>query len=229
MRKTTIFVFIVLLIALATPVFALGPVDVEAGASYWLSDTKVAAGETTTVSSDDISLWAQIWVKKWGAKAAVYKTDLSDDIVEGPQQIDYTSLDFRYKVVRFSENNFLALGMGYQSIDVDTNEGSIDSSGWRLSAETHVGLARIVNFYGEGAYYFGMDDLKGGGKTSGENLNGWELEVGVSIKPFPFFNIRAGYRQSNVDFDMTPEEAKAAGPGSSIKPDGFIVGISINF
>ncbi len=233
MRKTTI-TLAVLLFAFVSPALALGPVDVEVGAAYWLSDTSLDfAGESLSADSADMNLWGQIWVTKWGAKAAIYKTDLDHKEFDGSFQIDYTSLDLRYKVLELTDNNFIAVGVGYQKVEFDSvDASSLDTTGWRVSTEAHIGLGRMINFYGDGAYYFGLDDISQEGDTLARDPSGWELEVGVSFKPAPFLNIRAGYRKSSLDMDILdggPRKDMPSTYGYSIDSDGFILGVSANF
>lgn len=233
MRKTTITLAL-LLFAFISPALALGPVDVEVGAAYWLSDTSLDfTEESFDVDSDDINLWGQVWVTKWGAKAAIYKTDLDHKKFESSFEINYTSLDLRYKVLELTDNNFIAVGVGYQKVEFDSAyESSLDTTGWRVSTEAHIGLGRMINFYGDGAYYFGMDDISQKGDNLAQDPSGWELEVGVSFKPAPFLNIRAGYRMSSLDMDILgggPRKGSSSTYGYSIDSDGFIIGVSANF
>ncbi len=207
-----------LLVLVPAPALALGPVDGEFGVVYWMSDTDITiGGDSGNWNSEDIGFHGQLWISKWGVRAAVYKADISD---LGGAQATYTHIDIQRKLIAPTENNFLAFGLGWQEIKLEM-DGSTSASGLRASAEARIGLVGVVYLYGEGAYYVAMGDFD----SDLTNPDGWEVEVGVSFKPAPFINFRAGYRSHSLDFD-TPGMAPGTG---SIEPSGVIIGASINF
>ncbi|MDQ7005731.1 MAG: outer membrane beta-barrel protein [Acidobacteriota bacterium] len=210
---------LVLLACASAPALALGPVDGEFGVIYWLSDTDITvAGDTGSWDSEDIGFHGQLWLAKWGLRAGVYKTDL--DIGNGAQ-ITYSHLDVQRKLFAPTENNFFALGLGWQQVKIDTDLSNT-ASGLRLSAEARIGLVGVIYLYGDGAYYISLGDFD----TELTNPEGWEVEVGISYKPAPFINFRAGYRAHTLDVD-TPD--LGPGTGGSIEPSGLILGASVNF
>lgn len=204
---------------------ALGPVDVEAGAYYWVHDLDVDVDEdgesfSESFDADAPGLFARVWISKVGIYGEYYSSDVDESGVD--VQLDRMSIDARFKLIELTNSNYLAIGGGLQQIDVDADGGSDDSLGGRAVIEGNVGIGRLLYAYGEGVYYVGLDDLDFGEGDKIEDLEGWELEVGVSIKPAPFFNIKVGYRQTQLDGDFP-------GGSASWDGDGFIAGLSFNF
>ena len=117
--------------------------------------------------------------------------------------------------------SFIALGAGWQQIEIDAMGESVDSSGIRLVADGNVGVGKLVYLYGEYVYYLEMDGFSIEGMSTGD-LDGYEFEFGVSIKPFPFLNLKAGYRISEFEYDFD-------GGTETWTPDGYYAGVSFNF
>ncbi|GAB4374377.1 MAG: hypothetical protein Kow0062_12320 [Acidobacteriota bacterium] len=206
-----------LCLLLAAPAFALGPVDVEAGVVYWMQDVEFQSGASSfTVDGDDVGLFAQVWIGDIAVRGAQYSTGVGEMGLDF--SIDWQSVDVRWKAFELTDSNYIALGAGIQRISIDDAGGSDESAGFRLAAEAHFGLGRLIAVYGDAAYYLEMDDFDGGGT----DVDGYEVEFGVSVKPAPFLNLRAGYRTSTIDytFGSVPRE---------ITPDGFLAGVTINF
>lgn len=209
-----------LLALAASPALALGPVEVEAGAIYWVHDLEVDSdGESVKESADAEALFAELWINKLGFRGAWYKSDVDENEIKA--EVDYKSLDARWKVLKLTDSNFVALGAGWQQIEVDAMGESVDSSGIRLVADGNVGLGRLVYLYGEYVYYLEMDGFSIEGMSTGD-LDGYEFEFGLSIKPFPFLNLKAGYRISEFDYDID-------GGTETWTPDGYYAGVSFNF
>jgi len=214
---------LVLLALAVTPALALGPVDGEFGAVYWLSDTEISNGAlSSSFGSEDIGLHGKLWITNWGFAGSIYKAKI-DEPGMGSFESTFTSLDFRRKLIAPTENNYLALGFGWQKVEFDDGGSTASTSGLRLSAEGRIGLVGMVYLYGEGAYYLSMDDFD----ADVVDPQGWESEFGISIKPAPFINFRAGYRRHSLDFDQQLIAAPTV--GGSIKPSGFLAGVSVNF
>ena len=198
------------------PAEAVGPADGEVTALYWESDTEV---DGISEGSGDVSGRAEIWFLKRCGVSGAYFQPSPGGALDGTK-LEYLNLDAKFRVLSPSENNFLALGVGWQKIDV-SGEASGDTSGPRVVAEGRFSF-KIVYVYGRVAYLPDLDDLTLGDDTytSGE---GQELEAGVQIKPFPFFQIFAGYRADKVTFDA-PE-----GGSLEVKNEGPVAGIGFNF
>ncbi len=190
------------------PSLAAGPVDGEVTAVYWLSDTEVdlGNGESDSVGSEAIGFRAELWfIEKLGVSAGLFAADL-----EGSDEtVDYNNLDVKWRLLSPTENNFLAVGAGWQQIDV----GSEDTGGVRVVADGRVGLVGFLYFYGRAAYVPSLSDV---GELSGGSMT--ELEAGLMIKPAPFLQLFAGYRSNDVSFDAMDWTT-----------DGFVAGVGVNF
>jgi hypothetical protein len=208
----------VLAAAPSLPVWALGPVDGEVTALYWLSDTEVG---DVSESSSAVSGRAELWfVKKFGVSAALYQPD-PEDSLEGTD-FDYKNIDFKWRLLSPTENNFLAIGAGWQQADYDDNGVEADTSGPRLVAEGRVGIVGMLYFYGRGAYLPDLDDMEVGLVTFTDG-KGHELEFGVQLKPMPFVQFFGGYRTQEESFEGP------FGNDIDLKHDGFVVGAGFNF
>lgn len=207
----------------ASPALALGPVDVEAGALYWVHDVErdIDGEAPLEWSGDAPAAFAEVWINKLGFAGSWHQTDLDDTGFFGDADFDYKGLDARWKVLDLPGGNFLALGAGFQQIDLEDEMESLDSTGFRLVADAQVGLGRIVYAFGQAALWTGLDDFERE-MTRLEDPEGWEAEVGISVKPAPFFNIKAGYRQSVLEYSM-------GNTGGEWTSDGFFGGVSFNF
>jgi hypothetical protein len=218
----------VLLFAVATlaglgtaPVLAAGPVDVEVGALYWVHDVEQErGGESREWSADAPALFGEVWIGDLGFAGSWHQSDIDAGDL-GEADFDYKAVDARWKLLEAPGGNFLALGAGFQQVDIAADGESFDSTGFRLVADAKVGLGRIVYAFGQAAVWTGLDDFEGR-DVNLVDPSGWEAEFGVSVKPAPFFNIKAGYRRSSIDFDVGGDNEEWTG-------DGFFGGVSFNF
>jgi opacity protein-like surface antigen len=65
-----------------------------------------------------------------------------------------------------------------------------------------------------------------------EDLDGYELEAGVSVKMAPFISFRAGYRAQSIGFTRTGFEPIPDGPTSldgEAESNGFLAGLTFRF
>ncbi len=194
---------------------ALGPVDVEGRVMYWQGDTEID-GETADMDGygAEFDLW---FTNKLGVTAAFWPVE-GKDLAAGFEK-DYMSLDVKWRLFSPTEHNYLAVGVGYQDIDLTTPGESFDSSGFRVVVEGNVGLVGILQGYGTLAYMPSMDALD----DVFDDGNGMEYEFGVQIK-FAVMGIYAGYRSHDVEFDFSD------GSGSvKLKDDGFVAGVGFEF
>ncbi len=221
MKRTWMAVLAVLFVA--APAFAMGPVDVEVGVKYWFSETDFDIGEASqSFDSEDLSFFGRLWLgDKWGVHAGQHVADV--DMGEGGFELKYLNLDVRRKIISPTDNNYLALGAGYQQVEFSEGPDGEDSSGWRVVVEGRVSLAGIVHGYAEAAYMFGMDDIEE------LQIDGWEAEFGVAIKPVPFLRILAGYRMVTTDLEVDERIPIRARSYGSLEPAGFFVGLSARF
>jgi hypothetical protein len=215
-----------LLLLVAGPALAVGPVDLEVGAVWWQSETEIESGSMSeTYDSEAPGAHAQLWVGNWGVNADWFETSID----EGGVDVDGTwfNVDVRRQWA-FTENNYFAVGVGWQMIDYD----EWDTSGLRVSAEGRVGLFGLVMGYAEAGFYPELDDIEDGDMV-GEDVMGYDVEVGVMIHPAPFLRLRAGYRMSSLEFDYrfagSPALMQEADPETSLSPDGFLVGVGFKF
>lgn len=185
---------------------AMGPVDGEVTAMYWMSETEVDVGfGSASEDSEDIGFRGELWfMKKLGVSVALFSADLEDS----DATIDYNNLDVKWRVLSPTENNFLAVGAGWQQIDLDGD----DADGFRVVVEGRVAIVGIVYFYGRGAHAPELD-------ADGIDGDMTELEAGVMVKPAPFLQLFGGYRSNDMSFDG----------GIDLTTDGFVIGAGVNF
>jgi len=212
------------LLALATvavlgsrlPAFALGPLDVAVTAYFWNADTEVL---DQTEASGDVGGRAEVWFKRIGGTAELFRLRPEGSLSD--LDFDYGSLDVKWKLLDLTENNFLAVGAGYEKVDLKGSTIDDNSSGPRVMAEGRVGLTSILWFYGQLAYMPDLSDLHAGAVTF-TNGSAFEYEFGLQLKPFPFLQLFGGYRMHKDEYDVP------LGTGT-IKHDGILVGAGVNF
>jgi hypothetical protein len=200
----------------SAPAAAIGPADGEVTVLYWESDTDVSG---VSEGSGDVGGRAEVWfLKRWGVSASLFQPN-PGGALDGTD-LRYTNLDAKFRLISPAENNFLAVGVGWQKIDV-SGDASGDTSGPRVVAEGRISV-KIVYFYARAAYLPELDDLKIADATY-TNGSAQEIEAGIQIKPFPFFQIFAGYRADKTTFDA-PE-----GGSFEVENQGPVAGIGFNF
>ena len=210
----------------AAPALALGPMDGEVGALWWANEY-----ETEGVSADAgvPGMNAELWWKSVGVRAQVL-----GDVDEVNSSSDYTALDVMWKAFSPTENNFFAVGLGWQDMGftaVDptlTNAFSGDAAGVRVALEGRVGIVGMVYAYGQAAYLPDMGDASDSLTLDEYNdMDGLEYEVGVSWKPAPFVSVRGGYRENQLDY--TRRDLGGAENDESSDSSGFLLGVGFHF
>lgn len=201
------------------PAVALGPLDGEVGAVYWANDFDV-----NNISSDSGApgFRGEIWMmKKYGVRAGMYSSEYDDF---GGGSSDYASVDLLWKPISPTENNFLAFGLGWQQTDLSDIGFDGDTSGIRVAAEGRVGLGGLFHGYLQAAYIPELDTTAAADGISGpfEDVESMEYELGVSWKAAPFVSVRAGYRETSVDFVQD-------GGGGTAESSGFLLGLGFHF
>jgi hypothetical protein len=187
----------------------LNPLDVDIGVGWWSDSMDNGSGGA---GNGGVSGVSEIWLdKNWGVRGAHYTASLDDSGIDAS---DHTSIDFRRRFFSLSDNSFLSLGAGWESIGLESGNSS---SGLRLSASGQVGLSGSVSLYGHTSWLPGLDDV---GELS--NLEGQEIEAGLSFDPAPFVSVRLGYRRFKLDFDE-------GGSPSSSESDAFILGAGFHW
>ncbi len=205
-------VSVVVLLLLGTPVLAVGPLDGDAGLGFWTNEYAGDHSKGTLDAGSLNDLAGVWWGRRWGVEGAMYRSGLKD---VGIDNTDHFSIDLKRRFFSMTNNSFVALGAGWESIDLD--EGG-SSSGLRIVAEGRVGLGGVVSLYGQTSWLPEMDDA---GARS--NLQGQEFEAGLSFDPAPFMSVRLGFRRFRLDFD------NGAGESSTAESDGFILGAGFHW
>jgi hypothetical protein len=127
-----------------------------------------------------------------------------------------------------TENNYLAIGAGWQEIDLDLLGLGGDTSGVRLAVEGRIALGGLFYVYGQGYYLPSLDDAEPAlpGFSPMRNMDGHMLEAGISWKMAPFMSMRAGYRQHNLDFTTMVLDVEVDGEAET---SGFLTGLTFRF
>lgn len=220
-----------LVVAAATlPALAIGPIDGEIGAVYWANEYDTRGGLASLASEDANApgYRAEVWLfERYGLRAGVYTSDLED---VGMESSEYASVDLLWKAFAPSKNNFLAVGAGWQEMDLTAVGLDGETSGGRLSVEGRVS-AGFVYFYGQGSFLPEMDDAESSTGTDGrfEELTGHEVEVGVSWKLLPFVSLRTGYRTHSMEFVRTDFDLLGSEIDGEVESSGFLAGVTIRF
>ena len=235
MLRTSIRNLVLLLAGtcLVSPVLALGPVDGEIGTIWWAGEVRsddALSGYRSDAGAPGYR--AELWfVDRYGLRAGLYESD--PDAI-GRDSSTYTSLDLLWRPLSVTENNYLAVGAGWQEMDLAGIGLSGDTSGVRLNVEGRVALIGLVYAYGQGSYMPAMDDAPAGDPLLGrfEEISAQELEAGVAWKMFPFVSMRAGYRNQQLDYTRRGFVPLPGGPteiDGSTETDGWLLGLTFNF
>ncbi len=193
--------------------WGLGPVDGEIILSLWNNqfESDVLDGE---VDVGSLTASGEIWINDhWGLRAARYQNDLEDTVLSDENR---TQFELRRRFLSLSDNNFFALGLGIEDIDLVNGESS---KGVRISAEARLGLTPLIYVYGRGAL---MPDMEDAGSFS--NLSGSEVELGVSFTPLPFLSVKVGYLTLDLDYDDL-----STGSSGDTRSDGLLIGAGVHW
>ncbi|HEX6850089.1 MAG TPA: hypothetical protein VF139_01690 [Candidatus Polarisedimenticolaceae bacterium] len=196
--------------AAGTPALALGPVDIDLGVVYWVSETE---DDTEAVDSEAPGGFVDLgFGDHWVVGASYYKAD-----PDGGEGIDFTNVSVKYKFISASRNNFFALGAGVEQLGIADDS----STSARVFAEGRVSV-KIVYFYARAAYLPALGDIDTGvGTFKGDT--GTDFDAGIGIKPLPFFYIYAGYTDKTRTFELP-----LAGD-VDLKVKGPYAGVGFNF
>lgn len=233
MKKLLAMTAGLMMVAAGATTQAAGPIDGEVGAVYWNSEFDSTGRSAMTSDAGSPGFRASLWLfNRYGIKAGIYQTDL--DAFSSIESSNYTTLDVMWRAFSPTQNNYVAVGLGWQQMNLNSIYLAGSTSGARINVEGRVGLGRIVYAYGEGSYLPSLDDgvatLPGYGQF--EDLSGHEYEVGISVKPAPFVNLRAGYRAHSIDFNQTgmdPNLGFGTEMAGTAESSGFLAGLVFNF
>lgn len=205
-RPTTLAILLAMaVIALPATSHALGPLDAEAGVMWWAHD--VDTNDIGNTNADGTGAYGEIWwANNWGVTADYFE---SDPDARGVRDTSSLSIDIKRRIFSPTDNNFIAVGAGWQDTEL---LGAGSAEGLRLTVDARLGLG-LLYAYGKAAW---MPDLGNAGIR--RDVDGTEYQVGVSLTPFPFINVRVGYRVVDLDFR-----------GGSQKSDGYLIGAAIHF
>ena len=214
MRRCLLLLVLFTVGALLNPVTAEeSGVDGSAYLSWWSNDFSANAVDASfdagTVGAD-AEVW---WRQRWGIKGSLYKSDVVEsNSGDGP---DFFSIDIKRRLISPTENNFLALGLGWQTVDLAKGA---DTQGYRFLLQGGLGLTPVLSVYGHTAWLPGMVESDEIGDPKG-----LEIEAGIALKPFPFVSFRAGYRTFMLDY------VSLEGANETSKSKGIIVGAGVTF
>ena len=208
---------------------AAGPIDGEFGAIWWENTFDASSGGTSTSSDAGApGFRAELWLmKKYGLRAGAYSSDVQDIAADTSE---YMSVDLLWRPFSPNENSFVALGVGYQQMDLAPVGLGDDTGGARLALEGRVGLGPVY-LYGQGSYAPELDEAVALNPADGiyRELTGYEGEFGFSWTMFPFVALRGGYRLQNVEYTRTDFDALGTEVTGEAETDGFLVGLTFKF
>ena len=188
MRKNSSLGVVLSLVLAWLPLQASGQVSGEAILAWWANDFEADLGEGE-IDAGSVGGHLDLWGGKWGGRAALYSSDLAD--AASADDVNYFSLDLKYRFVSPSKNNYFAGGIGWQRLDLIDGD---DTNGVRLVLDGRVSLIGILYLYGQGAWLPWLDDT-----DLRTDLKGFEFEGGVSLQPLPLLSLRLGWRIFEVD------------------------------
>lgn len=208
--------FVAACLVMPSAALAVGPVDVDAKVMYWLGELDID-GESDDMDGAglDLDLW---FTDKLGATLLYYPTSGSG-MLDGVD-MDYMSLDLKWKVYSPSEGNYVAVGAGYQDSELSDDFESLDTSGFRVFVDGAVGFNDFIQGYASYVFLPSLDSIQEGFVDDGD---GSEYEAGLRFTVSKV-DIYAGYRAHNMSFDIV-----GGGPTIDIDNDGFVAGVGFRF
>ncbi len=154
----------------------------------------------------------ELWLSdNWGLQGSYYWGEFENTGVNDAENL---SLDIKRRFLTITDKTFLAVGLGWQ--DIDLHIGGT-SSGPRVLLEGRWGFNNSLSLFGSTAWLPYLDDI-----TAGSDVAGNEFEAGVAYDPLPYLSFRAGYRR----FDLSYDNNGASGNTSS---SGLMLGAGIRF
>ena len=202
---------LLLIISAVVSVQAEESFDGEIGLLMWTNQAETESDDL--LDNGTLNGFAEAWwSRNWGVRGSLYRSELTG---AGIDNSDHYSVDLKRRFYSLSNNSFVALGAGWEEIELGSGLGS--SSGPRLIAEGRFGLGGAMSFYGQTSWMPDLDDT-----AAHSNLEGRGFEAGLSFEPAPSMSLRLGYRRFRLDFDH--------GNGSdSAESDGFILGAGFHW
>ncbi|HED14729.1 MAG TPA: hypothetical protein ENI62_13930 [Gammaproteobacteria bacterium] len=195
----------------ASTALALGPIDGELGTIWWANSFQAnnAAGN---YSAGGYGIRGNLWLdNRWGLNGTMLQSDLNGI---GLDSNNHYSFDIQRRIFSLSDNSYIALGLGWEQLNLANDS----SAGSRLQISGRISLLGIAYLYGRSTWLPQLSDFAGY-----QDVSGTEHEAGISITPFPFLSLRAGYRRFSLDF------TNATGLGDSTESNGFILGAGFHW
>ena len=166
--------------------YGLGPVDGEVGVLGW----GVGDYETGDFNTPMVSGYGELWLnERWGFRGALYRVN-EDSVLMAPDE--QTFFDFKYRLLSATDSTFLALGLGWEQ-----NRFGADGSGSgpRIMAEGRVGMLGFLKLYTEIGWAPALGDV-----GARQDISSIAAEAGLVLDPFPFFDVRLGWRYQISDY-----------------------------
>lgn len=187
--------------------------DGQVNLAWWSNNVDVdpvdASFDAGSVGGD-AEAW---WRHRWGLKGSLYKSDVVQ--TNSSAGTNFLSIDLKRRVLSATEHNFLALGLGWENINVGE---SVDTYGPRLVVQGSLGVTPLLSIYGHTAWLPALQE-----SDQLQNPDGIELEAGLALRPLPNLSFRAGYREFRLDFKSLE------GANDSAKSKGVMFGAGVNF
>lgn len=194
------------------PGYALGPLDGEITIDWWSNELSGDPFDGT-LDAGTLSLRAETWWdQKWGVRGGLSLSDIDDSQLEDRHRFNF---DVKRRLISPTDNTFIAAGLGWENLRLENGE---NSQGVRLSLEGRLGLGGFATLYGESILLPNLDDADGY-----RDLSATEFEAGVVFDPLPFVSIRAGYRQFELDYNLS------SGRSGESSSQGIIIGTGIHW
>lgn len=182
------------------------PLGGRLGVGWW-ADPVIDNGDNGATNG-----FTEIWVNDdWGVRSARYESSLDEF---GVDNSSHASIDLKRRFFSLSEDHFVSLGAGWESIGLSGGESS---SGLRLSAGGQFNVGGTVSLYGHTSWLPELDDVSGR-----SNLEAQEFEAGLAFDPDPSMSVRLGFRRFRLDFDE-------GGSSATSESDGFILGADFHW
>jgi len=105
---------------------------------------------------------------------------------------EQTFFDFKYRLLSATDSTFLALGLGWEQNRFGA-EGS--GSGPRIMAEGRLGMLGFLKLYTEVGWAPSLGDV-----GARQDISSIAAEAGLVLDPFPFFDVRLGWRYQISDY-----------------------------
>lgn len=188
------------------PAYSLDPLDGSAGLGWWFQNDLVGTDDESPMAAAANGAAEVWWSRNWGIRGARHPYALGETGIDFSEHL---SIDFKRRFLTPTDNGFLSLGAGWQSIDLDSGESS---SGLRLTAEGRFGLGGVVSLYGQTSWWPELDDL-----GTHSNLEGQEFEAGLIYDPAPSLSLKLGFRRFRLGYEQ-------GGIPGSAESEGVILG-----